>query len=89
MAAAIEKANAIRDAEIQWVSGDLTARKGSPPGNCRFNGYAPRHVDGSHLITPGTPHGVALRPHQKDGSRVSRSDEGPLPRTLRRSWQDV
>ena len=78
--AAIEKANAIRDAWNQWVFKDPDrAQRLTALYNRRFNGMRPRHVDGSYLTTPGITHGVALRPHQKDAvARALRSDEGTL-----------
>ncbi|MCM0690978.1 SNF2-related protein [Bifidobacterium sp. M3-N-101] len=78
--AAIEKANAIRDAWNQWVFKDPDrAQRLTALYNRRFNGMRPRHVDGSYLTTPGIAHGVALRPHQKDAvARALRSDEGTL-----------
>lgn len=78
--AAIEKANAIRDAWNQWVFKDPgRAQRLTALYNRRFNGMRPRHVDGSYLTTPGIAHGVALRPHQKDAvARALRSDEGTL-----------
>ena len=81
--AAIEKANAIRDAWNQWVFKDPDrAQRLTALYNRRFNGMRPRHVDGSYLTTPGITHGVALRPHQKDAvARALRSDEAPSSRT--------
>lgn len=78
--AAIEKANAIRDAWNQWVFKDPDrAQRLTALYNRRFNGMRPRHVDGSYLTTPGIAHGVALRPHQKDAvARALRSNEGTL-----------
>lgn len=78
--AAIEKANAIRDAWNQWVFRDPDrARRLTALYNRRFNSMRPRHVGGSYLTTPGIAHGVRLRPHQKDAvARALRSDEGTL-----------
>lgn len=78
--AAIEKANAIRDAWNQWAFRDPDrARRLTALYNRRFNSLRPRHVDGSYLTTPGIAHGVRLRPHQKDAvARALRSDEGTL-----------
>ena len=78
--AAIEKADAIRDAWNQWVFKDPDrAQRLTATYNRRFNSLRPRHVDGSYLTTPGIAHGVILRPHQKDAvARALRSDEGTL-----------
>ena len=81
--AAIEKANAIRDAWNQWVFKDPDrAQRLTALYNRRFNGMRPRHVDGSYLTTPGITHGVALRPHQKDAvARACAATRAPSSRT--------
>jgi N12 class adenine-specific DNA methylase len=78
--AAIEKANAIREAWNQWVFKDPDrAQRLTATYNRRFNSLRPRHVDGSYLTTPGIARGIQLRPHQKDAvARALRSDEGTL-----------
>lgn len=78
--AAVEKADAIRDAWNQWVFKDPErARRLTETYNRRFNNIHPRHVDGSYLTTPGIADGISLRPHQKDAvARALRSDEGTL-----------
>ena len=78
--AAVEKADAIRDAWDQWVFKDpARAARLTDTYNRRFNNIRPRHVDGSYLTTPGIADGIALRPHQKDAvARALRSDEGTL-----------
>lgn len=78
--AAIEKADAIRDAWDRWVFADpARARRLTAVYNRRFNNLRPRHVDGSYMTTPGIAEGISLRRHQKDAvARALRSDEGTL-----------
>ncbi len=66
-AAAMQKADEIRQAFLDWVWLDDERReKLTTIYNERFNTHVPPHYDGSHLELTGASEAVTLRPHQKD-----------------------
>ena len=66
-AAAMQKADEIRQAFLDWVWVDDERRDMlTKLYNERFNTHVPPHYDGSHLELVGTSDAVKLRPHQKD-----------------------
>ena len=66
-AAAMQKADEIRQAFLDWVWTDDERRDMlTTLYNERFNTHVPPRYDGSHLELVGASSDVALRPHQKD-----------------------
>jgi N12 class adenine-specific DNA methylase len=66
-AAAVQKADEMRQAFADWVWEDQ-ARRGRLARiyNDKFNTHIPRKYDGSHLTLAGSSLDLTLRPHQKD-----------------------
>jgi N12 class adenine-specific DNA methylase len=66
-AAAMSKADAIRQEFLDWVWQDDTRRENlTRLYNDRFNTNVPPRYDGSHISLVNASSEVALRPHQKD-----------------------
>ena len=66
-AAAMAKADAVRQAFLDWVWQDDVRRESlTRLYNDRFNTNVPPRYDGSHITLVGASSEVALRPHQKD-----------------------
>ena len=66
-AAAIQKADEIRQAFVDWIWTDDARRvRLARLYNDRFNTHVPPRYDGSHLELVGASSEVKLRPHQKD-----------------------
>ena len=66
-AAAMQKADAIRQAFLDWVWNDDERRERlTTLYNERFNTHVPPRYDGSHIELVGASSDVKLRPHQKD-----------------------
>lgn len=66
-AAAMQKADEIRQAFLDWVWQDDDRREQlTTLYNERFNTHVPPRYDGSHIQLTGTSEAVKLRPHQKD-----------------------
>ncbi|WP_291447685.1 SNF2-related protein [Desulfovibrio sp.] len=66
-AAAMQKADEIKQAFLDWVWTDDERRDMlTKLYNERFNTHVPPHYDGSHLELVGASEAVKLRPHQKD-----------------------
>ncbi len=66
-AAAMQKADEIRQAFLDWVWVDDDRRERlTKLYNERFNTHVPPRYDGSHVQLVGASSGIQLRPHQKD-----------------------
>lgn len=66
-AAAMQKADEVRQAFLDWVWTDDDRRDMlTRLYNERFNTHVPPHYDGSHIELVGASSDVTLRPHQKD-----------------------
>lgn len=66
-AAANQKADAVRQAFLDWIWSDKARRERlSRVYNDTFNTNVPPRYDGSHLQLPGASLGVRLNQHQKD-----------------------
>lgn len=66
-AVAMQKADKIRQAFLDWVWTDDERRTMlATLYNERFNTHVPPHYDGSHLVLTDSTSDVSLRPHQKD-----------------------
>lgn len=66
-AAAMQKADEIRQAFLDWVWLDDDRREMlTKLYNERFNTHIPPHYDGSHVELVGASSDINLRPHQKD-----------------------
>ena len=66
-AAAMQKADEIKQALLDWVWNDDERRERlTKLYNERFNTHVPPHYDGSHIELVGASSEVKLRPHQKD-----------------------
>ena len=66
-AAAMQKADEIRQAFLDWVWTDDNRRdRLTTLYNERFNTHVPPRYDGSHIELVGASSDVTLRPHQKD-----------------------
>ena len=66
-AAAMQKADEIKQAFLDWVWTDDDRREMlTKLYNERFNTHIPPHYDGSHVELVGASSDIKLRPHQKD-----------------------
>ncbi|MBQ3060196.1 MAG: DEAD/DEAH box helicase family protein [Desulfovibrio sp.] len=66
-AAAMQKADAIKQNFLDWVWQDDDRREQlTTLYNERFNTHVPPHYDGSHIQLTGASEAVKLRPHQKN-----------------------
>lgn len=66
-AAAMQKADEIRQAFLDWVwADDIRRDRLTTLYNERFNTHIPPRYDGSHIELVGASSDVTLRPHQKD-----------------------
>ena len=66
-AAAVQKADEMRQAFCDWVWQDQARRdRLARIYNDKFNTHIPGKYDGSHLTLPGSSLSLELRPHQKD-----------------------
>lgn len=76
----MDRMRAIREAWGTWLDENPAVRQRlAGIYNRRFNGVAPRHVDGSYLTLPGIAEGIHLREHQKNAvARALHADEGTL-----------
>ncbi|MDL2226478.1 N-6 DNA methylase [Deltaproteobacteria bacterium OttesenSCG-928-M10] len=78
-AAAVQKADEMRQAFTDWIWTDQARRdRLAKIYNDKFNTHIPRKYDGSHLTLAGSSLDLTLRPHQKDAIWRGIQDGGAL-----------